>query len=632
MQESGRKNGRMMPIIAIAAIAAVAVLPFLHVLSFGIINLDDYWYVAYHDPIMAGLGWDGVKFAFTCLEEGIWMPLTWISYMIDRSLFGDAWGWYHLHSVLIHGANAVLVFVLIREIFGERKSISLFHNATFIAAVAAMIWAVHPLRVESVAWIASRKDVLSMFWMLVAMILWLRPVGEADALKTEAAKRVPYKVLAMVALALGAMAKPSVMTFPFLCFSVEFFVRRNVRLLHYVAPTAFCAVLGAFAAHAQAVGGATQSIVGEPFWYKLLNAATSFGLYLWNTAWPVDLAPQCVLRWPELPRFCIPGVVIGAAVAGWIAWRLWRLKERFDDEVEVVWHGLSPEWRRRGAAEPALAGFLWFALAVAPMLGIAGFGYHAMADRFTYIPSIGISIAAAALLERFAGRACAKALKPRAVGTVVVFAAILALGALTWRQTGYWRDDHALFSHTVEVDGERSAPAHGILANWYFEFPHDLEQCAKHFGKVRDVNLRFVEMSFQVYIFALCELGREREVPELLKMYDGWIRREAEENPRYGKGSLRARMMRAVYFFSRVAYLITQPDLRKAAREELYGTECPEDEPSLLYLRWRLAIAESGGTDTAAAQEAKRNLIEKALKKGYTQCRYLKNETKGGDA
>jgi hypothetical protein len=226
---------------------------------------------------------------------------------------------------------------------------------------------------------------------------------------------------------------------------------------------------------------------------------------------------------------------------------------------------------------PIFAGGLWFALSVAPMLGIAGFGYHSMADRFTYIPAIGICIAILGFLKSFVERSHNRAVKFILYGISAVTVVMLCL--MTVRQTGFWKNDYTLFSRTVEVDGDRSAPAHGILANWYFEFPHDLEKCVEHFEKVKAVNLRYVEMSFQIYIFALCELGRENEVPELLKMYDEWIRREAEENPCFGKDSTRSKMMRTVYFFSRMAYLITQPDLRKAAKENLEKLNVPRTNP-----------------------------------------------------
>lgn len=613
-----QRGFRYLALTAIAtAIFIVAVLPFLRSWDFGIINLDDYWYVAIHDEITAGIGWEGIRFGFTCLEEGIWMPLTWLSYMLDHSLFGRDWGWFHIHSITIHGINAVLVFLLMQSVWhhldgGNSKRISGF----FISAFVAMFWAAHPLRCESVVFIASRKDVVSLMWMLLAMLAWLK---HGDSCTLANAWKPKWYVISMLCFAMAAMSKPSVMTFPLLCFLLDYFIVRKVRPVDYLFPLAIAGFLGWLAGYAQAAGGATENVTGAPFWYKIVNAATSFGLYLKNTVCPTDLAPQCVIKYPEWPRFCVPGILICVTVGCWMAHQGLRYWNSFKEDVKIKWRGVIPVWDIEAQQSPIFAGGMWFVLSVAPMLGIAGFGYHSMADRFTYIPAIGICIIILGILKSFAERPHGRLAEFLLCGIVVGIVTMLCL--MTVRQTGFWENDHTLFSRTVEVDGDRSAPAHGILANWYFEFPHDLEKCVEHFEKVKAVNLRYVEMSFQIYIFALCELGREDEVPELLKMYDGWIRRESEENPRFGKYSIRSKMMRTVYFFSRMAYLITQPDLRKAAKEDLENVECPKNEPYLLYLKWRLALAEG---DAQKAESAKREMLENSMPKGYTRFRYLR--------
>ena len=304
----------------LAVVFLAAVLPFIRAVCYGIVNLDDYWYVAMHDPIIAGLGWDGIKFAFTSLDEAIWMPLTWISYMIDHSLFGIGnWGAFHAHSILLHGLNAVLVYLLLLKIVGFMVGRNTLH-LEFICAIAATIWACHPLRCESAVFIASRKDVLSLFFELLAILFWFR-----DGRRSYWAS--------LFCFTLAGMAKPSVMTFPILCFLVDFFIRRSARPFRYILPFAMAAALGWFAGFAQAAGGATEDVFGSPFWYKLVNAATSFGLYLWNTVWPLDLAPEYLIQWPEWPRLCFLGIPICVAVCGWLARRLWRLKERYSEEI-----------------------------------------------------------------------------------------------------------------------------------------------------------------------------------------------------------------------------------------------------------------------------------------------------------
>ena len=601
------------------AVFTVAVLPFILSARFGIVDLDDYWYLLYHDEITGGLSRSGLKFAFMSIEEAIWMPLTWISYMIDHTLFGMKWGFFHLHSVILHGVNAVLAWRLLAMVAGSGSRDGNCDTATWLPAAAAMLWAVHPLRVESVVWIASRKDVLSMMWLLCALLCWGRWSGWgcADPMRTGGGMRGWY-VGALGCFLMGAMAKPSVMTFPLLCFIVDYLIRRRVQPLAYLVPLALAGVLGWFAGHAQAVGGATENIFGVPFWYRTVNAAAAFGIYLLETVWPMDLAPQCILRWPGWPRLCVPGLAICGCVSWWLVRNVRRRWLGFERDVKVTWRGWAPVWRVKTEEDPVLAGGLWFALALAPMLGIAGFGYHSMADRFTYIPALGLGIMLVGVCRAISRR------RWMLCGMVVATA---ALAGVSVRQTAFWKDDQTLFSHTIEIDGDGNAPAHGILANWNFEYPHDLKKCVEHFEKAVVANLRFVEVTFQIYVFALCELGREKEVLELLKMFDGWIVKESEGNPKFGKDSLRSKMMRAAYFYARVAYLVTQPDLRKAAQEELDEAPYPKDEPCLLYLKWRLALAEGDGE---RAEQAKRDLLGNAVMKGYNRFRYLREGGKEG--
>ena len=539
-------------LICIAVVFAATVVPFLRAWDYGIVNLDDYWYVATHDPILNGLTMEGFKFAFTDLGESIWMPLTWVSYMLDHAFFGTGnWGAFHLHSIVLHGINAVLVFTLLSAITGRMEEGRRGFRMA-VCTVGALVWAVHPLRCESTVFIASRKDVLSFLFELLALLCWFSRNGKAKR------SRVVLYVASVLFFILGAMAKPSVMTFPILCLTVEIFILRKTRLFDYAIPFCIAAVLGWFAGFAQAAGGATENIFGTPFWWKLVNAATSTGLYLWNTVFPVELAPQCVIRWPDWPRFFLPGVAICIVFGGWIAWKGKRYWDGRYSFLKVQWRGYAVDWSFDFDKAPVFAGCLWFALALAPMLGIAGFGYHSMADRFTYIPAVGLSLVFVSLLLKLKG-------KVAAFGVAAALSATAVFGCLAWRQTGFWKDDRTLFGRTLEVDGDVNAPVHGILANWHFEFPHDLEKCAYHFEKAIERQPRFIEACFQIYVFALCELGREKEIPGILKMFDGWVYNGIEQNPKWGKDSFRAKFMRNIYQFSRIAYLITQPDLRSVA-------------------------------------------------------------------
>ena len=277
----------------------------------------------------------------------MWTPLTWASYMIDFSLFGDdCWGAMHIHSVLLHALNASLVYVLLRMLCDEMGACAgsgKLQRSRNIAIpfLAAALWALHPLRVESVAWLASRKDVLSLAFALCAFICW-----------TDANRRgridggfcVRY-ALSLLFFALGAMAKPSVMTFPVLQCCIDLFIIRRIRPWMYIIPTGLMLAIAVEASAAQSAGGATASLGGVPILYRVLNAMSAFGVYLCNTVLPLDLAPQCMSKYPAMPQGILFGAVASLAAATWLGWtatRIWRGRERFFDLDEL---------RRRGESE-----------------------------------------------------------------------------------------------------------------------------------------------------------------------------------------------------------------------------------------------------------------------------------------
>ena len=268
------------------------------------------------------------------------MPLTWLSYSIDYMLFGDWFGGFHLHSILVHAANSCLVFLLLLSAFSGAGRAS----AAVPCLLASIFWAVHPLRCESVVFLASRKDVLSFFWELLALICWVsgtrRNVAGRGAML--------HTALAIVLFAVAAMCKPSVMTFPLLCLLIDAFIFREVRVLRYIAPVACMVFLGAFAAWQQKAGGATFDPFNQPLYGRVLGAVAAFGIYLRNTVWPQWLAPQCVKTWPALPRFFWPGLAITGAAAWWLVSRALRYWDERNETYEA--HQFRPaRLRLRGA-------------------------------------------------------------------------------------------------------------------------------------------------------------------------------------------------------------------------------------------------------------------------------------------
>lgn len=610
----------------------ITILAYIRCINYGMVDLDDYLYLTLpHDLNDVG--------------EGIWMPLTWLSYRLDRLMFGDWYGGFHLTSILIHAVNTLMVWRLLAELVKEvGKGEGSGRINLLLPWIAAAIWAIHPLRCESVVFLASRKDVLSLFFELLALIFWVK------GSQARGRSSLCCTACSVVFFAVGAMCKPSVMTLPLLCGLIDIFVYREVRVLRYVIPIVLMVFLGGFAQWQQACAGATMDATHQPLWGRLLGACAAFGIYLRNAVWPQWLAPQCIKVWPRLPRFWLPGLVLSAT---W-AWMMWRFIQR----AEVARHfkdwwvkfckvGVDPSADRaadggtRGTANSAFAdilvirfshlslvalGVIWFAVAVAPMLGISSFGYHAFADRFTYIPAIGLSIVICALAAN--SRICGVHSKLILIGGFLV---ILVLGAVTWHQTGYWKDDKTLFSRTLEVDGWGNTCAHNVLANYYFEFPHDLEKCLEHFEIAESQNKGYVLTSWAVYMVALAEAGRASEIYLKLREFDkaasDYVGKENYERIFTSQGfglNAAEQLMRSVYKSSKLANWIYEGaiDTAEAFIENELSGPSVETDPLWVFLKWKF-YEKKGNLEKAKIYETR--LRSGELNRTYTQFRYLRH-------
>ena len=496
----------------------VAMAPFLRTADYGLINLDDYFY-RYEPKVLPGLSPETFARGLSSVSQGIWMPLTWCSYALDVSLFGGTPGGMHVHNVLLHGACAGLLFLLLESLLetwrpgrcpalpdvgaakqpSNRQTVKL-SNAAVATALVALFWALHPLRVESVAWISSRKDILSLFFELLALLAWVGHLKSADG--REWFLRKTYW-LSFLLFALATMAKPSAMTFPVIAALLDIFVVRDERederwcwgqYMPMLACAAFIAVL---AQRAQVAGGAVGN-TGAPLWWRVVNAVAGYGVYLLHTVLPSDLAVQCMPRWPGMPRHLAVGVVCVVTVGGFMARR-------------VVRHwGHLKEFRR--VDDWTLAGLSIFTLAVGPFMGIASFGYHAYADRFTYVPSLGLCV----VLLGFSRNLSDKAL--RVTGSCFMVA-LLLLGGLAWRQTGFWKNDETLFRRTLQVDGGRNTAALKNLTWHYFEVEHAPGKVVDEYERLRQVDEDFAAWNAgHLYIIALYESGQwDKADRELLR-------------------------------------------------------------------------------------------------------------------
>jgi tetratricopeptide (TPR) repeat protein len=307
-----------------------------------------------------GLSWAGVAWAFSSVHASYWLPVTWLSHMVDCSLFGLSPGPPHLENVVWHGATVLLLYALLRRLTGRAG------QSAFVAAV----FAVHPLHVESVAWVTERKDVLSAFWGLAALAAYVRFLD----------RRTPGRYLAMLAAyAVGLMAKPMLVTWPGVMLLVDWWPLGRLTDAPAVGPRASRwqllaekIPLVAMAAASSVVTVLTQqrsgAVIGTgllPIPLRLENAALTYVRYIGKFFWPVGLSP--FYPWEAAPR---PGVVLAAvAVLG---------------AITIAAIGQA---RRR----PYLVvGWLWYLGMLAPVIGLVQAGAQSMADRFMYLPSIGL--------------------------------------------------------------------------------------------------------------------------------------------------------------------------------------------------------------------------------------------------
>jgi tetratricopeptide (TPR) repeat protein len=401
------------PRIIALLLAFVTLVVYLPVTRDAFINYDDQLYVTENRTVQNGLTWAGVKWAFTTGHASNWHPVTWLSHMTDCELFGLNPGAHHFVNVLFHAANTALLFVLLLHLTGT------LWPSTFVAALFA--W--HPLHVESVAWIAERRDVLSTFFALLALLSYARYVRENCGRSFW---------LALIFFALGLMSKPMLVTLPFVMLLLDYwplqrFSLSTFRLRFLLEKWPFFLLTAAscvttFLVQSQAGGKAVISLEQVSLYYRLCNVATCYGRYLLKIIWPRDLA----VFYPLPDK--IPALAIAAAVAALIF-------------ISVA------VWLARRRSPYLLVGWLWFLGTLLPVIGLVQVGGAAMADRYTYIPAIGIFIAVAFGVRDLADRFPFS--KPAAT-----VAAVLILGGsifATENQLRYWRDSESLFRHAVAV-------------------------------------------------------------------------------------------------------------------------------------------------------------------------------------
>ena len=422
----GKLTSRWTFIAICACLAVVTCVVFAQTFHFDFVNYDDPSYVYQNTRITSGIDFANVVWAFTHVHSENWHPLTTITHMLDCQLHGLQAGWHHFTNVLLHCLAVVLLFVAL-----ERMTGALWQSA-FVAAV----FAVHPLHVESVAWIAERKDVLSALFFTLTLLAYLG--------YTRAPSIGRYLTVAIV-FALGLMSKPMLVTLPFVLLLLDYWPlgrfearisntrHQSVRLILEKVPLiALSAVssLITFLAQRGAIGWTEQLPMSE----RVTNALVAYVVYIRQMFWPTELAvfyPHPENRLPiwevSLALIILAGITAAAFV----------LRKR---------------------APYLLTGWLWYLGMLVPVIGLLQVGWQGHADRYTYLPQIGLYIAVTWAVTDLTR---SWRFQPAALG----LAAVLVIGALSycaWLQTSYWRDSETLFTHALAVTSDNDVALNNL--------------------------------------------------------------------------------------------------------------------------------------------------------------------------
>ncbi len=420
--------GRL-PVILAGVLFVATFLLYINALNNGFVNYDDPGYVTSNPHVLLGLSWSNIKWALTSTSEANWHPFTWISHMVDADLFGVNPRWHHFDNIVLHGLNVALLFLLLRKATG-----SLLRSA-FVAA----LFAVHPLNVESVAWIAERKSLLSMLCLLLTFLAYGWYVSNRNWVR--------YTVVNLC-FALGLAAKPMVVTLPILLLLWDYWPMRRLEgtqnsgqarpfiwLVFEKTPLfALSAASAWITLYAQRKGGALGSAGLLPASERIGNAIFSYVAYIGRGIWPSGLA----VFYPHPEGSLTTWKVLSAGV------------------ILLVITGLV--WFYRKGRPWLLSGWLWYLVAMFPMIGIVQVGRQAMADRYAYLPFVGLFLIASWGVSELLG--CVKL--ATSTSAVIAGAVLIAYASVAILQITYWRDSYTLFSHAVDVTS-RNGVAEGNL-------------------------------------------------------------------------------------------------------------------------------------------------------------------------
>ncbi len=523
-QQSSKGRAEVLWIALALTLANLAV--YWRVTGYQFLNFDDDWYIVNNTRVSHGFSWENVRWAFTALDYFYWQPLTWLSHMLDCQLFGLNAGSHHVPNLLIHAVNTLLIFALFRRMTRH----------TYRSAAVAALFSLHPLAVESVAWIAERKNVLSGLFCLLTMWAYVHYVEHPSG------KRYGWVLLAFIG---GLMAKPMLLTLPFALLALDYWPLHRpewssrqgiLRLAGEKLPLLMLSALSALVTY---VGvkrmGALDFLAGVSTPTRIANALYSYIRYLELTVWPQGLN----ILYPydqSLPPW--KGVASGAALAA-----LTIAAIRFRKTKPYI-----------------LVGWVWFVVILLPTSGLVQAGRQGIADRFTYIPLAGLFMALVWLL----GEALVN--RPR-IASVVAALMVIACAAGAWLQTSYWKDSVTIFQRTVDVTHNNTLAEYHLASALLERGQH--EQAIAHFREAIRIEPSFYPAYYDLGS-SLAARGKPAEAADTLRLA---VRHKPDYSGAYYKlGTVLAatgRPEEAVAPFREALRLGLKPEFAAEARKQI---------------------------------------------------------------
>jgi protein O-mannosyl-transferase len=431
------------------------------VTNYNFVDFDDIEYVYENRHIQDGFTLDSIKWAFTTNRASIWHPLSWLSHMLDYQLYGLNPGGHHLTNLLFHILNTLLLFFVLKKMTGH------LWQSAFVAA----LFALHPLHVESVAWISERKDVLSTFFWMLTMWSYIRYVRDLG---------IYNYLLVLLFFILGLMAKPMLVTLPFVLLLLDYYPLHRFKtqsnrinskqrskafhpVLEKIPFFIFVVISGVIALYAQKHGGSVASLEAITIQTRIANALVSYVNYLIKMIYPYGLT--VIYPYPaSFPWWQITGALFILLSVSFLAVK--RIKQ-------------SPY---------LIVGWLWYLGTLVPVIGLVQVGDQSMADRYTYIPLIGIFIIISWGIPDFVKRWQHKKILLSATAAVILVASM----TITYVQAGYWENSTTLFKHALNVTSNNYT-AHNNYGRLIMINNGKAEEAMPHFNKALNINPRSVE-------------------------------------------------------------------------------------------------------------------------------------------